>query len=134
MEPVAGVCHIVLLSQNGSLKECNTGMNSYYSYVPAWPARTTSPAAPQFGLAWNTSSANRSPGDGASHSRETKYVAIVKPKFMEHLKEYQGKKITVMTTGGKVEGKLDGVFIDHLALTSHDKKFHILYHQIIYFV
>ncbi|GIP31946.1 DUF2642 domain-containing protein [Paenibacillus sp. J2TS4] len=110
-------------------------MNSYYGNVPVWPARTTASPTPGFGHSWNTSYINRSsPDHAAAQTRVPQEVTIVKPKFMEHLMEHKGKKITVMTTGGKVEGKLDGAFIDHLALTSHDKKYHILYHQIIYFV
>lgn len=69
-----------------------------------------------------------------THYMPTNCTIILKPKFMEHLKQHIGKKICVMTTAGKLEGILDGVFIDHLALVpSSHKKHHVLYSQIVYF-
>ncbi|MCY9512425.1 YuzF family protein [Paenibacillus larvae] len=61
------------------------------------------------------------------------YLTKVDPKIIEHLQMHKGQKIHVITTVGKLEGKLDNVYIDHITLISHGKKLHIRIHEIVYF-
>lgn len=65
--------------------------------------------------------------------RNILYFTKVDPKLIEHLRMHKGHKIHVITTVGKLEGKLDDVYIDHIALISHGKKLHIRTDEIVYF-
>jgi hypothetical protein len=60
-------------------------------------------------------------------------IVNVEPRFIEHLMMHRGKRIMVCTTVEKMEGILDDVAVDHLALMVHDKKHHVRFGQIVYF-
>ncbi|MEF3307039.1 DUF2642 domain-containing protein [Paenibacillus sp. GYB003] len=61
------------------------------------------------------------------------YTTAVEPKFTEHLLAHKGQPICVVTTVGKLEGTLNDVFVDHIALVSHGKMQHIRLCEIVYF-
>jgi hypothetical protein len=59
-------------------------------------------------------------------------VVKIEPKMMEHSMMHRGKKVTVVTVNGKIEGTLSGVYVDHLVLTAQGKTYHIRLAQIVY--
>jgi hypothetical protein len=59
-------------------------------------------------------------------------VVMIEPEMMEHSMMLRGKKVTVVTVNGKIEGTLSGVYVDHLVLTAQGKTYHIRLAQIVY--
>ncbi|MDF2959172.1 MAG: hypothetical protein K0S39_907 [Paenibacillus sp.] len=61
------------------------------------------------------------------------YFTKVEPKLIEHLMMQKGQKVCIITSVGKLEGTLDDVYIDHVALVSLGKTKHVRLSEIVYF-
>lgn len=73
------------------------------------------------------------PMESMAPPKSLMYVTKVEPKLIEHLMMHKGLELCIVTTVGKILGKLDDVFIDHIAVISNGKKLHLRLKEIVYF-
>lgn len=98
---------------------------SAYGYYPVYPAVSYPP--------YFRSEAEATK-EQAVLPKNVMYTTKVEPVFTEHLMKHKGQQVCIATTIGKLEGTLDGVFIDHVGLiTPKGKLHHIRLCEIVYF-